>query len=59
MLFPAAFQDGGGSTWAVTQEQASRMWMGRDRVAVLESYYCVILGPSQGTDRGLERAAWM
>lgn len=46
MLFPAVFEDGGGSTWAVTPEQASSIWMGRDRMAVMESYCCVILRPS-------------
>lgn len=37
-LFAAVFEDGSGSTWAVTQEHTSGMWMGRDRMAVMESY---------------------
>lgn len=46
VLFPAAFEDGSGSTWTVTQEQTSGMWMGWDRMAVMESYCFVILRTS-------------
>lgn len=45
-LFAAVFEDGSGSTWAVTQEHTSGVWMGRDRMAVVESYCCVVLRPS-------------
>lgn len=43
VLFPALFEDGIGSTWAVTQEQTSGMWLARNRMAVMETYCCIIL----------------
>lgn len=69
VLFPASSEDGSGSTWAGTQEQATGMWMGRDTIAVMGSSSGWAQGALlplvhhlkaiTGADRDLERAAQM